>query len=107
MKPEQKNGLSLAVGDGPKNKSRTRLKSVTSMSTSQGSRCCSAASPYVSLPLYRAQRRRAVAAAEAHARRGAVIWNSLLLALMISAVFMTEFTLQREYQIQQIDAERW
>lgn len=103
MKSEQKNGLSLAVGDGPKNKLKTRLKSVTSMSTYPRSKSCSAASPYVSLPLYRAQRRRAVLAAEADARRRAVI----CIALMVLGLVMTGYTLQREYQIRQIEAVRW
>lgn len=105
MKSEQKNGLSHANGDGLSNKSESRLRHDLIMRTLSRSRCCSAANPVVSLPLYRAQRRRAVAAAEAHARSRAVIWNSLLLALVISSVFMTGYTLHREQRIQQFERE--
>lgn len=57
----------------------------------------------VSLPLYRAQRRRAVLAAQAHARRRAVIGVVLaVLGLVASAV-----VLEREVQLQRLEAQQY
>lgn len=60
----------------------------------------------VSLPLYRAQRRRITAAAEADARRRRLIWNALMTALMTCAFFTAAVALHQEQQIQQQELRR-
>jgi len=56
----------------------------------------------VSLPLYRAQRRRATIAAQKHARRRAVIAVALCLAGIVGAVL----TVEREVRIQAQEVRR-
>jgi hypothetical protein len=55
----------------------------------------------VSLPLYRAQRRRATIAAQKHARRRAVV----ALVLAIAGIIGSIATVEREVRLQQV--ERW
>jgi len=56
----------------------------------------------VSLPLYRAQRRRATIAAQKHARRRTVVAVVLCLAGIVGAVL----TVEREVQMQRLEARR-
>jgi hypothetical protein len=56
----------------------------------------------VSLPLYRAQRRRAVLAAEKHARRRAVVAVVLCLAGIVGVVL----TVEREVRMQRVEVSR-
>ena len=56
----------------------------------------------VSLPLYKAQRRRAVFAAQAHARRRAVVALVLCLLGMVGAVV----TVAREARLQGVEIPR-
>ncbi len=56
----------------------------------------------VSLPLYRAQRRRATIAAQKHARRRAVVALALCLAGIVGAVL----TVEREVRIQAVEAQQ-
>jgi hypothetical protein len=57
----------------------------------------------------RAQRQRIKAAAQAHARSGSVIWNSLLMVLMLLAFMTAGVALHREQQLQQMErgARSW
>ena len=56
----------------------------------------------VSLPLYKAQRRRAVLDAQAHARRRAVVALVLCLLGMVGAVV----TVEREIRIQAVEVRQ-
>jgi hypothetical protein len=103
MKSTTSIGLFPIYGDGQPNKSATRFSTASTMQTSfqfnHAPNC-----NVVSLPLYRAQRRRAQALAAQDARRRCL--NSSLAILMIISGFITvQYTIHREHHLQQI--ERW
>lgn len=75
-----------------------QLPRFSSSSPRRDRHCCAV----VSLPLYRAQRRRAVLAAEKHARRRAVIAVALCLAGIVGAVM----TVEREVRLQRLEVAR-
>jgi hypothetical protein len=58
----------------------------------------------VSLDAFRAQRRRAAAAAQAHARRGS-LRGVFLTVIVIAGFIAASYTMQREAELQRI--ERW
>jgi hypothetical protein len=105
MKPTPLIGLFPVHGDGQQNRCATRLKCGTSIQTCSRSNFSHAPDfNVVSLPLYKAQRRRAQALAAQDARRRCVI--QLFAALMIGfGLAAAQYTIHAESQLQQ--RERW
>jgi hypothetical protein len=103
MKSTTSIGLFPIYGDGQQNKSATHFNTASTMQPSfqfNHAPDCNV----VSLPLYRAQRRRAQALAAQDARRRCLI-SILSILIALGGVIASNQTMHREHHLQQI--ERW